>query len=211
MSLKNILTMKLNLGCGSKIVENWINVDCSLGARFVKIPFFKFVNKHFKLFNIDWNKSVFLHDLTKKFPWQDETVDVIYSSHTLEHLSRAEGFIFLEECYRVLKKGGVIRIIVPDFQSIVNEYNNKIIPANEFIDRLDVLYYKKKSRLKTLLMPLVQFPHKCMYDTFSLLSIMKDIGFDAKSKGAFDSDIEDIRKIETEYRTISAVIIEGKK
>jgi predicted SAM-dependent methyltransferase len=203
--------MKLNLGCGSKIVENWINVDYSLGARLIKIPSFKFINKHFKLFNIDWDKRIFLHDLTKIFPWQDETIDVIYSSHTLEHLSKVEGLQFLKECYRVLKKRGVIRIIVPDLQSIVNNYNNKVFPANEFIERLDTLYYKKNSRLKTLLMPLVQFPHKCMYDNFSLLSIMNDIGFDAKSKGAFDSDIEDIRKIEIEMRTTSAVIVEGKK
>ena len=119
--------MKLNLGCGYQIVDGWINVDYGLGARLSKIPFLKSINKRVRLFNLDnWDTRIFLHDLTKEFPWKKESIDIIYSSHTLEHFSRSEGLGFLNECFRVLKKGGIIRIVVPDLQDIVNDYNNKL-------------------------------------------------------------------------------------
>ena len=203
--------MKLNLGCGSQVVDEWINVDYALGAKLSKIPFFKLVNKKIKLFDLDWDNRIFLHDLTKKFPWEDESVDEIYSSHTLEHFSRTEGLKFLEECHRVLKKGGIIRIVVPDLQCIVNDFNEKKFPANEFVDNLLVLYEKKESRLKSFLAPFIQFPHKCMYDTPTLLSVLTDIGFEAQSKTLHNSDIEDIREIELEGRTKFAVVVEGRK
>lgn len=203
--------MRLNLGCGSQIIDGWINVDYSLGAKLSKIPLFGLINRRFKFFKLDWDKRIFLHDLTKKFPWEEKSVDVIYSSHTLEHFTRVEGLNFLKECHRVLKYDGIIRIVVPDLQVIVDQYKNKVFPANEFVERLLVLYEKEKSSLKSLLMPLVQFPHKCMYDTPTLLAVMSDIGFEVQSKSPYDSEIENIRTIELEGRTEFAVIVEGKK
>jgi SAM-dependent methyltransferase len=202
---------KLNLGCGGQVIDEWINVDFALGAKLLKIPLLRFINKRIRLFNLDWNKNIFIHNLTRRFPWKDESVDIIYCSHTLEHFTRKDGLIFLEECHRVLKNNGIIRILVPDLQSIVNNYNNKIIPANEFVESLLVLYKTSGSKLKSFFAPLVQSPHKCMYDTSNLLSIMKDVGFDIQSRLPFDSDIDDIRKIELSNRTNFAVIVEGKK
>ena len=91
--------MKLNLGCGPQVTEGWVNVDYALGARLMKIPLFRIINKKVKLFKLDWNDKIYIHDLTKKFPWNDSTIDVIYSSHTLEHLSKNQGQRFLAECY----------------------------------------------------------------------------------------------------------------
>jgi len=67
--------MKLNLGCGSQVVDGWVNVDYALGARFMKIPFFRSLNRKVKIFNLDWNDKIFLHDLTRKFPWADSSID----------------------------------------------------------------------------------------------------------------------------------------
>lgn len=203
--------MKLNLGCGPQIVNDWINVDYALGAKLSKIALFKLINKHIRLFRLDWDKRIFIHDLTKKFPWEERSIDVIYSSHTLEHLSRVQGLTFLQECHRVLKKGGIILIVVPDLQVVVNGYINKNFPANEFVENLLVLYTKSDSKLKQLIAPFIQFPHKCMYDTPTLLSIMKDLGFKVQSKTLYDSKIEDIRTIEIEGRTKYSVVIEGIK
>ena len=54
------------------------------------------------LFNLDWSDTIYLHDLTKTFPWPDASIDVVYSSHTLEHLSKEDGHRFLAECHRVI-------------------------------------------------------------------------------------------------------------
>jgi len=203
--------MKLNLGCGSQVPDGWINVDYAVGARFAKIPFFRALNKKLGLFDLDWNEKIYLHDLTKRFPWQNSTIDVVYCSHTLEHFSQEDGRRFLAECHRVLRENGIIRILVPDLRHYVNEYIEGRIQADHFVEKLDVLYGKDKTGLKKFLAPFIEFPHKCMYNEPRLIAILSETGFEASGRAAFDSDISDIRLIELEGRTENAVIVEGRK
>ena len=203
--------MKLNLGCGSQVVEGWVNVDYSLGARLAKLPVFGPINKKLKLFTLDWDDTIYLHNLVKKFPWVDASIDTIYSSHTLEHMTCNSGKYFISECYRVLKKGGVIRILVPDLKKVVNEYQDGSIMATEFLDRLGVLYTNYDSWLKNKMAPFIQFPHKCMYDHDTLLGLLNKAGFSAVAKEGFESSIQDIRKIEIESRVPHSIIVEARK
>lgn len=54
-------------------------------------------------------------DLNKGIPQKNNSVDLIYTSHTLEHL---EDLIFImKEIYRVLKKDGQVIIKVPHFSN----------------------------------------------------------------------------------------------
>lgn len=49
-------------------------------------------------------------------PFPDNSIESIISHHCLEHIG--EGFIpLMDECHRILKPGGVMRIIVPLFPS----------------------------------------------------------------------------------------------
>lgn len=209
--------LKLNLGCGTVQPEGWVNVDYSFGARLTKIPFYNFINKRLKLFDIDpegntrvWDKT-FIHDLNKRFPWNDNSVDIIYTSHTLEHFSKEEGLAILKESCRVLKKGGIIRIVVPDLAQFINEYNSGKMRSDEFVKKLGVLYESRNSSLKNLLIPVTQFPHKCMYDSKTLVEILNSLNLPASTKNPFESDIPDIKDIELPERTVNAVIVEGKK
>jgi predicted SAM-dependent methyltransferase len=52
--------------------------------------------------------------LIKGVPVNSDNADIIYCSHFLEHLTKNDGQYFLEECFRSLKKGGLLRIAVPD-------------------------------------------------------------------------------------------------
>jgi predicted SAM-dependent methyltransferase len=204
--------LKLNLGCGSHTPSDWINVDYAMGAWIAKLPIISLINKNFKILNLDWPDNIFIYDLRKKFPWQDDSVDVVYSSHTLEHLSKTEGQHFLRECHRVLKPNGIIRIIVPDLRVIINKYLQGEIAADKVLDELYVSYDSPEDgALKRKLAPFIRFPHKCMYDTSTLLRVMSEIGFVVASKQAFESEISDLSEIEDSSRTIQAVIVEGKK
>lgn len=49
-------------------------------------------------------------------PYQDGTVDTIYSSNALEHVSKFDVVPTLREWKRVLKIGGKLEIIVPDLE-----------------------------------------------------------------------------------------------
>jgi SAM-dependent methyltransferase len=203
--------MKLNFGCGSQVIDGWVNVDYALGARLAKSPFFRILNKKIKLFDLNWDNRIYIHNLTKVFPWEDNSADIVYSSHTLEHLSRGQGLKFLSECHRVLRKGGIIRIVVPDLAHLVREYSEGRLRADEFVEKLGVLYKHSENPIKNRLLPFIQFPHKCMYDSVALLTILRDIGFNVRNREPFDSDIEDIKLIELEGRTQNAVIVEGSK
>jgi ubiquinone/menaquinone biosynthesis C-methylase UbiE len=203
--------MKLNLGCGSQVPDGWINVDYALGARFAKNPIFRALNRKLRVFDLDWNEKIYLHNLTKQFPWADSSIDVVYSSHTLEHFTRGDGRRFLAECHRVLRNNGIVRIVVPDLRNVVVEYTEGRINADDLVEKLGVLYGNNKNVLKNRLSPFIQFPHKCMYDSPRLLAILSETGFDAANRAPFDSDISDIRLVELEGRTENAVIVEGRK
>lgn len=63
-------------------------------------------------------------DLERRETWpvDDGSIDLVYSSHTLEHLSDATVEHVLAESYRVLKPGGGIRITVPDIDLAIEWY-----------------------------------------------------------------------------------------
>lgn len=92
---------KVNLGCGSRYARGWINLDYSSN-----------------------HPDVIPHNLLKPLPFDDEEIDVIYSSHVLEHLSRSAGQLLIRNCYKKLKPGGVLRIVVPDLENVCREYLN---------------------------------------------------------------------------------------
>lgn len=203
--------MKANLGCGATIAPDWVNVDYALGAKLAKYPFFRQINSKLRIFQLDWNPQIFLHDLRRPFPWQDSSVDIIYSSHTLEHFSREEGVRLLRECWRVLKVNGTIRIVVPDLAYFVGQYLEDKFPADEFVERLGVLYHDKNGLLRRILAPFCEFPHRCMYDGKTLVKTMQNVGFTVRVEKPFQSKIEDIARIESAARTAHSLIVEGEK
>lgn len=89
----------LNLGCGALFHADWVNVD--IKSR---------------------DPQVIEHDLQTPLPFDDNTFQAVYHSHVLEHLSRSQAPIFLQECVRVLAPGGVLRVAVPDLENIARLY-----------------------------------------------------------------------------------------
>ncbi len=203
--------VKLNLGCGNCVPVGWINVDYAFGAKLAKIPIFRAINKKVGFFKMDWDERIKLHDLRKPFPFQNGSIDIIYTSHTLEHLSKQEGKQFLKECHRVLKTSGIIRIVVPDLECIVYQYTCGNVSADMFLDKLCVVCDTSGMGLfKRTFANKFYYPHKCMYDNKMMLALLHEMGFKAESRNSFDSDIADIRQIEIYERTKNAVIVEGK-
>jgi len=201
------MNKKLNLGCGNQTPESWINVDYALGAKFAKIPILNKIG----LTRIKWDRNIVIHNLKKPFPWKTESIDIVYSSHTLEHFTREDGYRFLEECHRVLKPGGIIRIVVPDLKATIKGYLEGKIRADFFVENLLVLYPSSKRFIKKILMPFTFFPHKCMYDTETLISILEQIGFETMERKESDSSITDINIIEIPSRLKDSVLVEGIK
>ncbi|HKY59073.1 MAG TPA: methyltransferase domain-containing protein [Aeromicrobium sp.] len=117
----------LNLGCGYQTSERCINIDWSLPVRLKGSR----VGRSIAPFLITGDRrvaydamaeDVMRHDLRKGIPFADQSVDGVYHSHLLEHLDREAVPTFLAEVKRVLKPGGVHRIVVPDLERDARAY-----------------------------------------------------------------------------------------
>jgi predicted SAM-dependent methyltransferase len=76
--------------------------------------------------NLDMNKSAdYYFDARNKLPFGDETIEYIYSSHFVEHLSNDELMRHFKESFRVLQIGGRYRICIPDFESSIKAYTRR--------------------------------------------------------------------------------------
>jgi SAM-dependent methyltransferase len=89
----------VNLGCGGHFHPDWMNLD------FVARP-----------------PNVLQHDLRARLPFDDVSFEVVYHSHVLEHFPRSFAPQFLQECRRVLIPGGILRVVVPDLETIARLY-----------------------------------------------------------------------------------------
>ena len=92
--------MKLHLGCGKTYIPGFVHVDLN------EYP------------HID-----VISDVRYLSMFDDDSVDLVYASHVLEHFGRHETESILQEWYRVLKSGGVLRVAVPDFEAVIKAYH----------------------------------------------------------------------------------------
>jgi predicted SAM-dependent methyltransferase len=155
------------------------------------------------MFSTDWPPNVLLHDLIKRFPWPDRSVDVVDSSRTLEQLEKGIGERFIAESRRVLKPGGILRIVVPDLQRIVKEYESGQIESRDFLVALGAhAPWAGNGKVRQIAALFSGSQHLYMYDEEALIRLMRVHGFDCHRAAPFDSAIEDIRVIEREDRAV---------
>ncbi|MBV5328912.1 MAG: polysaccharide pyruvyl transferase family protein [Chlorobium sp.] len=110
----------LNLGCGGRYHPAWTNVDY-----------------------IQTGPGVLAQDLMQPFEFSDNTFDAVYHSHVLEHMPKRYAPDFLRECLRILKPGGILRVVVPDLELAAHDYLQQLNKAKngdrKEIDKLEYL------------------------------------------------------------------------
>ena len=136
----------VNLGCGFVAPKTWVNVDSALGAKLAKVPILSSLARRLGVLEGEWDRNIFLHDLTKPLPFAANSVNAFYSSHTLEHLSQNDGTRLLGECLRCLLPGARVRIVVPDLEVIVSRYTAGLTPATSLLNDLWATYPRYSSR-----------------------------------------------------------------
>jgi len=98
----------LNIGCGSLFDPTWTNVD-----------------------RVSLHDSVIAADVSRGLPFPDGAFRFVYHSHVLEHLLKDDGAVLIRECFRVLQPGGLIRVVVPDLESMARLYLENLELAAE--------------------------------------------------------------------------------
>ncbi|MFC1945687.1 methyltransferase domain-containing protein [Chloroflexota bacterium] len=135
------MPVKLHIGCGERYIPGFTHVDVR-----------KF--EHVDVVAPAWQLDVF----------EDDSVDLIYCCHTLEHLKKTQVGLTLAEWHRVLRPGGVLRLAVPDFAKICQMYTRT----------------GDLSQLLGLLMGGQDYPentHYTVYDYAYLAGLLQDAGF----------------------------------
>jgi len=154
----------LNLGCGhTQFLRGWQNIDKEDFAQFAQSQNTIFVK----------------HDVKSGLVQNTGTVDLIFISHLLEHLSYEEALRLLRECRRVLKPTGAMRIVVTDAEKAMKSYldrDNAPIRIEE-MDELDNSLASVKSQTARL-WELLALGRQSMYADVALVILCDQAGFE---------------------------------
>lgn len=194
--------IKINIGCGVSGLDGWYNFDNSLTIPLSRIPL---VNRLLKFPR--WPRNVRRYDVRKGLPFNEASVQYIYSSHTFEHFTYEESLKIARECFRVLEAGGVIRIAVPDLGLLVRDYlaDHDALASHTLISRMMLSH-----SLQDLVHP--GSNHSQMFDARSLAHLLQEAGFANPGPRDFrDSAIPEIEGLELEVRRDETLYVEAQK
>jgi predicted SAM-dependent methyltransferase len=112
---------KVQFGSGSEGCRGWLSFDASPTLRLQRLPLLGALAK--RLVPPVFDADVVYGD-GRHMPLETGSVELLYCSHVLEHLSLEDFRLTLRECRRVLKPGGVFRGVMPDMETWLAPYLN---------------------------------------------------------------------------------------
>jgi len=153
--------------------------------------------------SVDMSPKCDIHwDLRNGIPFPDNSVQKIYSSHFLEHLSFSEGQRFIIESKRVLSRGGNFSICVPNARHYIEAYMNPDKDISTFF-KFKPAYFNSNSRIDFVnYMAYMNGHHKCMFDEDSLVNRMTMAGFANARLREFDPNLD---LLERDYESIYGI------
>ena len=176
---------KLQLGVGPTALDGWLGTDIAPQS----------------------DRIVYL-DATKPFPFDNDVFDYLYSEHMIEHMSWHEGLFMLQECQRVLKPGGTVRIATPDLEVLIGLYSRTENPLNQryikwitdkFLTQVGV--YKAPFVINNAFR---NWGHQFLYDGNLLEMAMQNAGFaNIKRCSPGESEHESLRGIESHGKNMA--------
>ncbi len=152
---RNKKKTRLYVGCGNHRLDGFIHTDINI-----------LKNKH-------PNPPDFLCDMTHHIPLEDNNVDFIWSRGTIEHLTYRELVNHFLECARILKHGGIVRSVVPDFDKMINDYKKKKhLKFDEILPDLPNNNY-----VETFITQVLYHDHYYLHNEYTLKKILGSCGF----------------------------------
>jgi predicted SAM-dependent methyltransferase len=175
----NEAPIKLHLGSGENYIEGWTNIDRYRPGRRIDLV---------------W-------DLNRALPFQDGSVSAVFSEHVFEHFNLLSAMSIFKDCRRVLAKGGVFRIGVPNMERYVRSY----LERDTFID-------EKWPGLPTRAIALEELfychGHRAAYDASILALMLDEAGFDCVHESTFGESRLDPSP-DSEHRHIDTLYVEA--
>jgi len=126
------------------------------------------------------------YNVRELLPFPEYSIERIYTSHFLEHFAHDDLINLLKECHRILQKGGIFSVAVPNAKIYVDAYLGKQIrlkdglPHFHYYGRIDYLNY----------IAYMGNHHRFMFDTENLIAILKNVGFARSAIREFDPNLD---------------------
>ncbi len=155
-----------------------------------------------EFFNIFKKKKIFFIDLRYNLPFHDNSFAGVFSEHTIEHLYPSEACNLIKEVFRILKKDGIFRIVVPDLKKYIDYYidsKNSTLDKN-FSTGCEAIWNISQN-----------FEHKSLWDAEWLKLNLEKSGFSyCKIQSFKQGDIKELL-IDKESRKNESLYIEARK
>lgn len=211
---------RINIGCGQTPTSGWKNFDNSYSIRLARFPVLSFLllksglilQEQYDYQQFVRNTNINFGDVIKGLPLSSGSADVIYSSHVFEHLDRREAGVYLQEAWRILCPGGILRLVVPDLAMIIAKYNSNR-DGDAFVTELYLSQSKPGTLTQRIRAAVVGSRiHQWAYDADSLSKFLLDHGFTGpKVLKPGETTIPDPGPLNLSERADVSLYIEAKK
>lgn len=161
-------------------------------------------------------------DATKPFPINSNCFDYVFTEHMIEHINFDQGQIMLKECLRILKPGGIIRVVTPSIGFMLRVMSPDRSPFEDRYREWSIKHFVRNAPKVTNAFFLNNFMrawgHTFVYDRETLELAMQMAGFQQLTSCDINVSAHDqFRGIENEGRMpagfldLESMIIEGQK
>ncbi len=171
----------VQFGCGMSSPQGWVNYDASPTLKFERLPVIgRLYTKNASRFP----EKVFPGDIIKGLPHPPGSVEGVYASHVLEHLSERDCRKALDNVFTILKPGGTFRLIVPDLEWRARRYLDAVAKSSDRAShdfmRSSHLGVEQRSRalLGRMKEALSNSSHLWMWDKISMRRALEEAHFD---------------------------------
>ena len=208
------MSLNVQYGCGLSAPDGWKNFDSSPTLRLQKLPLIgRFIKK------VEFSPRILYGDILKRLPGISlQSCDAIYCSHVLEHLCLEDCRAAIQNTFNLLKEEGVFRCVVPDLESAINKYTDRLnsgvlTAGNSFMyDTLLGIDRRPKSLKEKIIFLLGNSHHLWMWDKYTLEEELKNAGFSSVRMCFFNDSInKDFYYVEEISRFNGAIAFEAIK
>jgi predicted SAM-dependent methyltransferase len=165
--------VKVHFGCGYHRLDGWINVDLDTSC-----------------------KPDVIADLRQNLSFKAQSIDYIHSEDFVDQLELEKGYNFFKECHRILKEGGVMRILTPDLHQFAKRYVRGDKRLLKLWDEEVGVPLKTRSLCELFNLGVRLGGHTFLYDEDTFIYVLKECGFEPRKVSYQNSQESELRGLD---------------
>jgi hypothetical protein len=152
-----------------------------------------------------WQNLTIEHDIRKRLRFADCSVEAILAEHVIEHVPFLSGFAFLQECFRILQPGGVLRVCFPDPSRFVmsprGSWSLKETAAQYAAALADTTPFLNTPAFELERM-IVGWGHQAMWTEAAMAAVLLVLGFEDVQTCFYNQSVRGLAGVDGHHRTV---------